>query len=97
MEDLSFIKQQASVPEELEACHTAIIGSERKYVLEGHVPLEAIEKLMSEKPDIRGIATPGMPTGSLGMNHDPKAKYTVYGYSGNGEEKPTVFYEAGQQ
>ncbi|MEZ5809241.1 MAG: DUF411 domain-containing protein [Zhengella sp.] len=37
----------------------------RKYVVEGHVPLEAIDKLMSERPDVRGIAVPGMPQGSL--------------------------------
>lgn len=97
MEDLSLIKKQGSVPKRLEACHTAVIGSDRKYVLEGHVPLEAIEKLMSETPDIRGIATPGMPTGSLGMGYDEDAQYSVYAYSGKTNEAPTVFFEAGKK
>ena len=81
MEDLSSIKTQAGVPAKLEACHTAAIGGDRKYVLEGHVPLAAISKLMTEQPDIRGISTPGMPMGSLGMGEDPKAKYDVLAFT----------------
>ena len=97
MEDLSSIKQQAGVGKDLEACHTAVMGGERKYVLEGHVPLEAMEKLMAEQPDIRGISTPGMPMGSLGMGYDPKAQYKVLAFTGKTGETPTVFYEAGKQ
>lgn len=95
MEDLSLIKKQASVPEHLEACHTAVMDGPRKYVLEGHVPLDAIEKLMTERPDIRGISTPGMPNGSLGMGFDPAARYTVYAFTGASNETPVPFYEAG--
>ncbi len=95
LDDLSNIKQQAEVPKHLEACHTAVIGGERKYVLEGHVPIAAVEKLQAEKPKIRGISTPGMPMGSLGMGFDEKAKYTVYAYQSRSDEKPRVFYEAG--
>lgn len=94
LNDLSAIRKQAGVPSGKEGCHTAVIGTERKYVLEGHVPLQAIEKLTAEKPNIRGIATPGMPMGSLGMGYDPKAKYTVFAF-GNGTQ-PAPFYEAGQ-
>ncbi len=93
IEDLSEIKMQSSVTEELAGCHTAILG---KYILEGHVPLEAIEKLMSEKPDVRGIAAPGMPAGSLGMGYDKDAKYNVYSFSADISQKPTLFYEAGK-
>ncbi|MCK5748782.1 DUF411 domain-containing protein [Oricola sp.] len=97
MEDLTQIKKQAGVSNELEACHTAVLDTGRKYVLEGHVPIEAVEKLTSERPDIRGIATPGMPSGSLGMGNDPNARYDVLAFTGNAAEKPTVFYEAGKR
>ena len=52
---------------------------------------------MSELPDIRGISTPGMPMGSLGMGYDPKAQYKVLAFTGKTGETPTVFYEAGKQ
>lgn len=97
MEDLSAIKKQAGVSTELEACHTAVLDTGRKYVLEGHVPLGAIEKLISTRPDIRGIATPGMPAGSLGMGDDPNARYDVLAFSGKTGESPTVFHEAGKR
>jgi len=97
MEDLSPIRQQAGVSKNLEACHTAVLGGDRKYVLEGHVPLEAMEKLIKERPDIRGISTPGMPEGSLGMGYDLKAKYKVMAFTGKTGDAPIVFYEAGKQ
>lgn len=93
IENLSKIKTQSSVTDELAGCHTAIFGD---YILEGHVPLEAIEKLMSEKPDIRGIAAPGMPQGSLGMGYDKDAKYNVYSFSSDITQKPILFYEVGK-
>ena len=96
MDDLSLIRQQAGVSDELQACHTAVIGDARKYVLEGHVPVQAVERLMSERPDIRGIAVPGMPTGSLGMGFDPGARYTVYAFTGDRDAAPSVFLEMGQ-
>ncbi len=92
LEDLSEIKQLSSVTDELAGCHTAVFG---KYILEGHVPLEAIDKLISEKPDIRGIAAPGMPAGSLGMGYDENARYDVYAFSEDMSQKPTLFYQAG--
>ncbi len=97
LDDLSYIKQQAEIPKNLEACHTSVIGGERKYVLEGHVPIAAVEKLQAEKPEIRGISTPGMPIGSLGMGYDANAKYLVYAYQSRADEKPTIFYEAGKK
>lgn len=92
MDDLSEIKKQSSVTEELAGCHTAILGD---YILEGHVPLEAVKKLMSEKPNIRGLSTPGMPFGSLGMGYDPDAKYDVFAFSADITQKPTIFYQVG--
>ncbi|MGO4832114.1 DUF411 domain-containing protein [Rhizobiaceae sp. 2RAB30] len=92
MEDLSAIKKAAGVPGDMEGCHTARIGT---YFVEGHVPLEAIAKLMSERPDIAGIAVPGMPQGSLGMGDDPAARYEVYAVSKTPGEKPQLFYRVG--
>lgn len=93
VEDLSPVKRQAGVPSDLEACHTAMIDG---YVVEGHVPLEALDKLLADRPDVKGIAVPGMPSGSLGMDYDPTARYTVYSYSGTDGEAPQPFYEAGK-
>ncbi len=92
LEDLSQVKAMAGVTDELEGCHTAIIAG---YVLEGHVPLQAIEKLLLEKPELRGIAVPGMPSGALGMNYDENADYTVYGFFTDTAKQPVVFYQAG--
>lgn len=64
-DDMPAIKQQLGVPEALASCHTATVGD---YVIEGHVPLNAVRRLVSEKPaGIRGIAVAGMPRGSPGM------------------------------
>ncbi|MEQ9038644.1 MAG: DUF411 domain-containing protein [Silicimonas sp.] len=96
VEDLSPIKRQAGVTDDLAACHTSVIGGERRYVLEGHVPLQAVEKLMREKPDIAGIAVPGMPAGSLGMGYEPDARYNVYAFSRQGGEPPSLFLRMGR-
>ena len=63
-EEMQAIKERFKVPYELESCHTAEIEG---YVVEGHVPDEAVEKLLTEKPDIKGIGMAGMPSGSPGM------------------------------
>lgn len=62
--DLTAIKQQYNVPAELSSCHTAIVDG---YVIEGHVPVEEVRRLLDEQPDIAGIAVAGMPIGSPGM------------------------------
>ena len=63
--DMSAIKRQYGVPEELLSCHTTIVGN---YAVEGHVPIEDVRRLLEERPaGIRGIAVPGMPLGSPGM------------------------------
>lgn len=58
------LKKQKGVPEELASCHTTLVGG---YVVEGHVPLDAVKRLLAKRPPIRGIAVPGMPLGSPGM------------------------------
>ena len=63
--DMPAIKQQYGVPDELLSCHTTVVGG---YAVEGHVPLEDVQRLLTEKPGgIRGIAVAGMPLGSPGM------------------------------
>jgi len=62
--NLSSIKRQYNVPAQLQSCHTAIVDG---YIIEGHVPITEIERLLAEKPEIAGIAVAGMPVGSPGM------------------------------
>jgi len=65
VQDLVSVKDRYQVPPELQACHTAIVDG---YVIEGHVPVAEIERLLKERPDIIGLAVPGMPVGSPGMD-----------------------------
>ena len=92
-EDLGPIKKQARVPEDLAACHTAILGN---YVVEGHVPVEALEKLVAELPAIHGIAVPGMPPGSPGMGYDPSARYDVVAFTPGDPGTRSLFMRAGR-
>lgn len=88
-EDLDAIKAEYNVPADLRACHTAIVGG---YVVEGHTPAEDIQRLLTERPDIDGIATPGMPLGSPGMEAgEIREPYAVWAFSA--EAEPTVFAE----
>ena len=75
MRSLHSIKQKYNIPLEMQSCHTTIIG---KYFLEGHVPLEAINKLLKEQPDIDGIALPGMPIGTPGMPGKKEEPFVIY-------------------
>ena len=84
--DLSAIKSDAGVPEDLQACHTARIGG---YVVEGHVPASDIRRLLAERPAVTGIATPGMPMGSPGMEGAYKDRYDVMTFGGSA--KSSVF------
>lgn len=72
---LDALRRMAGVPDKLASCHTMTVGN---YVVEGHVPLSAIQKLLAEKPDIRGIALPGMPQGSPGMTGEKEGPFVVY-------------------
>lgn len=64
-DDMDTVKKGLGVPEDAWSCHTATLGG---YVIEGHVPVEAIDKLLAAKPKVTGIASPGMPQGSPGMS-----------------------------
>ncbi len=65
-EALGLIKDQHGVPAAMQSCHTATVGD---YVIEGHVPAEDIEQLLTAQPEQRILAVPGMPLGSPGMEH----------------------------
>ena len=81
VDDLEPIKQKAGVPDELMSCHTATVDG---YVIEGHVPASAIDRLLSGRPLVKGLAVPGMPIGSPGMEGaDPEA-YDVMSFDANG-------------
>ena len=84
---LTAIGRQAGVTDELASCHTAKVGG---YVVEGHVPAEDIQKLLKEKPAIAGIAVPGMPIGSPGMEQgNRKEPFNTIAFTKDG--KKTVF------
>ncbi len=74
MPDLSAVKTRYGVKEEIQACHTGIVNG---YAIEGHVPADVILKMLKEKPAIAGLAVPGMPAGSPGMEGAIKEKYDV--------------------
>ena len=91
VEDVAVIKNKYQIPNNLRSCHSAKLG---KYLIEGHVPIESINKLFREKPSINGIAVPGMPLGSPGMemhNHDSHShdyeNYKVVSFSKTGKTK----------
>lgn len=63
--DMDRLKQRLGVPADMASCHTAEVGG---YVVEGHVPAAAIRRLLAERPDATGLAVPGMPAGSAGMD-----------------------------
>ena len=85
--DLPVVKRQHGVPAQMESCHTSLVGG---YVVEGHVPADVIDKLLAEKPRVKGIAVPGMPMGSPGMEQGGrKDPYNVVTFDTNG--KSSVF------
>jgi hypothetical protein len=62
--EVNRVKVRLGVPQDLASCHTAEVGG---YVLEGHVPADAVKRLLTERPNAKGLAVPGMPVGSPGM------------------------------
>jgi hypothetical protein len=62
--DINAVKREHGVPVRAWACHTALVDG---YLVEGHVPAATIDRLLAERPEVAGIATPGMPIGSPGM------------------------------
>ena len=84
--DMDAIKKRYGVSH-IASCHTALIDG---YVVEGHVPVNAIRKLLKEKPALIGISAPGMPMNSPGMGEMKKGTLTIYAVPKDGKE-PYVF------
>lgn len=83
--DLPLIRKEHGVPESLVGCHITFI---EKYLIEGHVPIKPIRKLLAERPAVKGISLPGMPEGSPGMTGRKKGPFVIYAIA---DGEPKVF------
>jgi hypothetical protein len=79
--DVTPIKRKLGVPEDLWSCHTAMVEG---YAVEGHVPADLIQKALRERPRIAGLAAPGMPNGSPGMEGPTKDTYEIIAFTRTG-------------
>lgn len=84
LDDVAPVKIANGITPDLTSCHTAKVAG---YVVEGHVPARAIRKLLSSKPNIKGIAVPGMPMGSPGMEGHKVEKYDVVSFEESGRQE----------
>lgn len=73
--DMQAVKSLLGVGAQMQSCHTSKIAG---YIVEGHVPALAIKQLLQERPKVSGIAAPGMPSGSPGMEMGAPEVYTLY-------------------
>lgn len=86
-DSLALVARESGVPDSLTSCHTAQVGG---YVVVGHVPAADIQRLLRERPRVVGIAVPGMPAGSPGMEQgESKAAFDVRAFTRDG--RTTVF------
>ncbi|MBH5366584.1 DUF411 domain-containing protein [Bradyrhizobium glycinis] len=81
--DLEPIRARLGIPANLVACHTAEVAG---YVVEGHVPAAAVRRLLAERPNAKGLAVPGMPVGSPGMEGGKPQRYEVVLFGGDGQK-----------
>lgn len=81
VDDISVTRARLGVPQALGSCHTGRVGG---YLIEGHVPARDIQRLLRERPDAAGLAVPGMPRGSPGMEADVRDPYDVLLFQLNG-------------
>jgi hypothetical protein len=79
---LTEVKARRNVPQALQSCHTAEVGG---YVVEGHVPADLVQRLLKERPAVVGLAVPGMPMGSPGMEGPRKDPYDVVTFDRRGQ------------
>jgi hypothetical protein len=80
--DVEAIKRQHGIPEPLSSCHTALVD---EYVIEGHVSVDEIRRLLTERPKVVGLAVPGMPKGAPGMETDDPERYEVLALDPDGK------------
>ena len=86
-DDMAKVKGDYGIPADKQSCHTIALAD---YVIEGHVPMEAVKKLMSERPNIKGIGLPRMPSGTPGMPGPKRTPYEVYQLSPDGLVSPYI-------
>jgi len=79
--DVTLMKRENGIPGRFTSCHTALVGG---YFVEGHVPAADVERLLAERPPIAGLAVPGMPIGSPGMEGPKPQRYDVLALDGDG-------------
>jgi hypothetical protein len=84
VEDVVAVKIKHGVAPELGACHTALVEG---YVIEGHVPAADIRRLLKQRPNIKGLAVPGMPMGSPGMEGPTREPYNVLSFDAAGNTR----------
>lgn len=84
-------REKFGIPNELGSCHTGVVAG---YALEGHVPAQEIKRLLAERPQAKGLAVPGMPLGSPGMEGPRKDPYDVLLVQANGRHKVYRHYGA---
>jgi len=82
--DMDEIKRMMNVPPALQSCHTAVVG---RYVIEGHVPADVIRKWLAERSPALGLAVPGMPNGSPGMEGGRAEHYNVLAFERDGKTR----------
>jgi len=85
------LREEYNVPLQIQSCHTAIVDG---YIIEGHVPVAEIERLLAERPDIVGLAVMGMPIGSPGMEDEsqPDQPYDVLAFDKDGNTQVYASY-----
>jgi len=81
---LDALKAKHGVPRSLQSCHTGLVGG---YVIEGHVPADLIFRLLKEKPAVAGLAVPGMPLGSPGMEAPNPEPYDIFAFERDGRAR----------
>jgi len=79
--ELMRVKVDAGVPGAMATCHTALVDG---YVIEGHIPADQVKRLLAERPDVAGLAVPGMPIGSPGMEGPSSQPYRVFSFDRQG-------------
>lgn len=82
--NMDAIKKKLGVPSAMGSCHTAVVGD---YLVEGHVPADIVQIMLKEKPAALGLAVPGMPQGSPGMEGPVKEKYNVMLFERSGKSR----------
>ena len=84
MNDVAPIRRELGVPGRMQSCHTAKVGD---YFVEGHAPADLVKRLLADRPDIKGLAVPGMPMGSPGMEGPRKDPYDVIAIGKDGRAR----------